>query len=398
MFFTYARPESKLVNEIVEDILKKLNRVPSSNEFRGLVGIAKRIERIEMLLDVGSQNVRVVGIWGMGGIGKTTLASIVFERLAHKFEGCCFLSDIREDWKKQGKYHLRDKLFSELLEENIHKISYFRSSFTLSRLHRKMVLIVLDDVNDPEQLEHLIGGHDHLGPGSRIIITTRDVQVLRNIGADEVYKVEELNDDEALQLFHSVTFKETHSPTTSHTKLSKVAINNAGDVPLALKEMYLPTGYTKLSRVAVNYAGGIPLAIKVLGSFLRSKRMETWEIALDKLEKVPNEKIQSILRTSYDELQDNEQSMFLDIACFFKGEERDHVEKILNCNLEIDDLVDKSLITITHDNKLWMHDVIQEMGWNIVQKESIKEPGRRSRLWNAQDVYHVLRNNTVSTN
>lgn len=354
---------------IVEDILKKLNRVPSSNDFRGLVGMDKRIEQVETLLDVGLPNVRVVGIWGMGGIGKTTLASVIFKRLASQFDGCCFLSDIRNEVQKHGMAHLQNKLISELLEEGISSRAQFGSYFTNSRLRRAKVLIVLDDVKDSVQLEHLVGNLDYFGPGSRIIITTRDIQVLRSTNTDGIYKVEELNDEEALQLFNFSVFKEKDSPTAS---------------------------YTKLSRDAVNYAGGVPMALKVLGSFLRGKSKENWGISLERLQSGTENGIQNILRTSYDELCDNEQRIFLDIACFFNGEDSDFVVRILQCCItEIDALIDKSLLTVTYDNKLWMHDLIQKMGLEIVRKESIEEPGRRSRLWNARDIYHVLKNNTV---
>ena len=44
-----------------------------------------------------------------------------------------------------------------------------------------------------------------------------------------------------------------------------------------------------------------------------------------------------------------------------------------------------------------MHDLGQQMGWEIVRQQSIKEPGKRTRLWTAKDVYHVFKNSTVST-
>jgi hypothetical protein len=58
--------------------------------------------------------------------------------------------------------------------------------------------------------------------------------------------------------------------------------------------------------------------------------------------------------------------------------------------------MEKSLITIDQARTLWMHDLLQEMGREIVRRESPKEPGRRSRLWLYEDVLHVLKNNTVS--
>ena len=58
--------------------------------------------------------------------------------------------------------------------------------------------------------------------------------------------------------------------------------------------------------------------------------------------------------------------------------------------------MDKSLITIDDHGILSMHDLLQDMGQEIVHHESPKEPGRRSRLWIYKDVIHVLKNNNVS--
>ena len=58
--------------------------------------------------------------------------------------------------------------------------------------------------------------------------------------------------------------------------------------------------------------------------------------------------------------------------------------------------MDKSLITIDDHGTLWMHDLLQDMGQEIVRRESPKEPGGRNRLWIYKDVIHVLKNNTVS--
>ncbi|XP_060668166.1 disease resistance protein RUN1-like [Ziziphus jujuba] len=211
------------------------------------------------------------------------------------------------------------------------------SNFVEKQLPRKSVLVVLDDVNNSKQLEYLAGEHVWFGHGS--------------INEVEIYEVEKLDCDEPLELFH---------------------LN-------ALRNNSLETDYADMLDQAVAYANGIPLALKVLGSFLCSKSKEEWESALFKLIVVPKMEIQNVLRLSYEGLDDREKEIFLDIACFFNGDDRDDVQSILNAcgffaDIGIRVLIDKSLITIM-DNKLWMHGLLQEMGKEIIYQQSIKEPG-----------------------
>lgn len=103
---------------------------------------------------------------------------------------------------------------------------------------------------------------------------------------------------------------------------------------------------------------------------------------------------------SYDELDYTEKNIFLDIACVFKGHRRNEVTKILNAcgffaDIGIINLLDKALITINSDKDIQMHDLIQEMGKEIVRQESIQNPGQRSRLCEPNEVYDVLKNNKV---
>ncbi|XP_031258535.1 TMV resistance protein N-like [Pistacia vera] len=240
-----------------------------------------------------------------------------------------------------------------------------------SRLEHKKVLIVIDDVNNPEQLRKLAGKHDWFGMGSWIIITSRNKRLLLSHGVNEVYEVEKLNDDEALQLFISKAFKK-HQPSESFKKLSK--------------------------RV-VQYASGLPLALEVLGSFLCGREVHKWEDALQRLKRECDEDILKVLQISFDELKESEKKIFLDIACFFKGENRDYVTRILkSCDFSpivgIDVLIEKSLIIISHNNTLWMHDLLQQMSQQIVKRECPGEPGKRSRLWMEADIRRVLTENT----
>ncbi|XP_061345849.1 disease resistance-like protein DSC1 [Gastrolobium bilobum] len=363
------RLEAELVEKIVEDILQKLNRM-SPHVPKGLVGVTAHIGHVESLLCTGSSGLRIIGIWGMGGIGKTTIADALCAKLSSQYEGCYFVN-VREERKNHRENDFRSKLLTGILGDPNLYISTptMSSTFVKERLQRKNVLIVLDDVSDSKQIEYLVGEKDWLGPGSRIIVTTRSKDVF-NRGVDGVYQMMELNSDEALKLFCLNAFQQDH-PTRE---------------------------YRHLSERAVNYAKGIPLALKVLGSLLHSKPPREWERVLDKLKKIPRAEIYGVLGLSYEGLDHEEQNIFLDIACCFKGETKCRITSILDgCGFSTDVgircLQDKSLITVSKDNKVQMHDLIQEMGWQIVREESLKEPGKRSRLWDPKEIFDVLKNN-----
>ncbi|KAJ9676135.1 hypothetical protein PVL29_024908 [Vitis rotundifolia] len=361
--------EPMLIQEIVTDILNRLFHI-SSCDAKNLVGINSSLQEMELLLCLESREVRMVGIWGMAGIGKTTLAKAIYQHISGHFEACSFLENVGDDLEKRGFLGLEEKFLSQLLEDrnlNIQGLSSIKA-----RLHFKKVLIVIDDVNSSKVLEVLVGNHDWFGQGSRIIVTTRNKHLLVMHGVDEVYEIRKLNNDNALELFSHYAFKQVH-PQEDYVELSK--------------------------RVIV-YAQGLPLALKVLGSFLFSKSKHEWESELAKLRRIPNMEIQDVLQVSFYGLDDKERDIFLDIACFFKGEDKDYVMKILNgCgffpDIGIRVLIEKSLITIL-DNRLMMHDLLQEMGREIVRQTSLKEPGKRSRLWFHEDVHHVLTKRTAT--
>ncbi|XP_048231799.1 disease resistance protein RPV1 [Ricinus communis] len=363
------KPESKLIEEIVDHIWERLNQTFSYYHYDdGLVGINSRIKDIELILCLESKDVRILGIWGMGGIGKTTIASKIFDQISSQFERICFVANVREKLEKSTLDSLQQEILTKLLgKEYLGMPIKLSSSFIRKWITRKKVLIVLDDVNDSEQTKFLVGARDIYSPGSRIIMTSRDKQILKNGGA-EIYEVKKLNYHNAFQLFILHAFKE--NPPAE-----------------ALMEV---------TRMAVEYGQGIPLALKVLGSTLCDKNIKEWRDHLKKLEGISDKKIQNVLRISFDDLDEDEKEIFLDIACFFKSEDKNEVESILSsfgrsAITGIRILQDKSLITVSNE-KIEMHDLLQQMGRDIVRQEGVKDPRKRSRLWNPQDIYHLLTN------
>ncbi|KAK2665677.1 hypothetical protein Ddye_004251 [Dipteronia dyeriana] len=146
-------PESEFIEKIVKDVLKKFKHMPSGDHFDGFVGMSSRVDKVDSLLCIGTEDFRITGIWGMAGVGKTTIARVIFDRINNQFESCCFLANIREESAKLGLNNLLVKLLSEILGDPNPTID----AFTLNRLCRKKVLIVLDDVDNAQHLKHLVG-------------------------------------------------------------------------------------------------------------------------------------------------------------------------------------------------------------------------------------------------
>ncbi|PNX97863.1 TMV resistance protein N-like, partial [Trifolium pratense] len=284
--------EYEFIGNIVEHVSNKMNRValPVADY---PVGLEPRMLEINSLLDVGSEEVNMIGIHGSGGIGKTTLALAVYNLIADHFEALCFLENVRENSNKHGLEHLQKIILSETLGEKKIKLSSVKQGISIikHRLQQKKVLLILDDVDKIEQLEALVGGSDWLGSGSRVIITSRDKHLFESHGVNRTYELNVLDEKEALQLLTWKAFK---------------------------AEKFHPSYLDVMKRV-VAYASGLPLALTVMGSNLFGKNIQEWESALHRYEIIPNKEIQNILKVSFDALEEDEQSVFLDIACFYTG-------------------------------------------------------------------------------
>ncbi|KAL0009061.1 hypothetical protein SO802_010563 [Lithocarpus litseifolius] len=367
------RHESEFIQHIVEEMIEKLSS-KSSSITKNFIGVESMVAKLIPSYLGFKNNVCMIGIYGMGGIGKTTLARVVYDKFHSRFEGSSFIANIREDSKKHGLHRLQQQLLADILEDKNIDIRnvYEGVDMIKKRICHRKVLLVIDDVNQLDQLEKLAGEQDWFGLGSWIIITTRDEHVLVQHGVLKRYKPELLNNDDASKLFCLKAFK-MEQP----------------------KE-----GYVQLSHKVVEYSNGLPLALVTLGSFLVGRTTDEWKSALDGFKKTKGE-IFDVLKISYDGLEEMWKEIFLDIACFFRGWKKDSVIQILeNCGFDarigISVLLEKSLLTINNYEALGMHDLLIEMGEKIIRLESGGKLGKQSRLWLVEDLLCVLENDMAS--
>ncbi|CAL5196970.1 unnamed protein product [Lathyrus oleraceus] len=374
---SYEGGHEKLIRLLVKRVLKELSNTPMLvADF--LVGLNKRVDNVMDLLQLQSNTVKVLGLYGMGGVGKTTLAKTLFNSLVGCFERRCFVPNVRHSSSKEdGLLSLQSNIIKDLSSQKGTR-SFMgdvnAGISTIKRIvHENRVLLVLDDVDNVNQLDTLIGKREWFYKGSCIIITTRDTTALPEKHVNLLYEVRELNDEEALQLF------------SYH----------------ALKKKDPPPAFLDLSEKIVSLTGRMPLALEVFGCFLcERRRVEEWEDAIEKLRTIRPGNLHDVLKISYDGLDEQEKCIFLDIACFFLQTEMkrgDVIDILRGCGfrgeIAMTILVQKCLIKIRHDNTLWMHDQIRDMGRQIVMDENHVDPGMRTRLWDRAEIMSVLKSN-----
>ncbi|VYS49914.1 unnamed protein product [Arabidopsis thaliana] len=333
--------EAIMIEKIARDVLDKLNATPS-RDFDGMVGIEAHLREMESLLDLDNVEVKIVAIAGPAGIGKTTIARALHGLLS------------------------KEQFLSKVLNQSGMRICHLGA--IKENLSDQRVLIILDDVNKLKQLEALANETTWFGPGSRIVVTTENKELLQQHGINNTYHVGFPSDEDALKILCRYAFKQT-SPRH---------------------------GFEELSECVTKLCGKLPLGLCVVGSSLRGKKEDEWEDVVTRLETILDQDIEDVLRVGYESLDKNAQTLFLHIAIFFNNEDGDLVktmfaESDLDVKYGLKILENRSLIKMkifsNGDTKIVMHRLLQQMGKRAIQKQ---EPWERQILIDAREVCHVL--------
>ncbi|KAF3432377.1 hypothetical protein FNV43_RR27117 [Rhamnella rubrinervis] len=220
---------------------------------------------MDLQFHFNSNEVRTIVICGKQGIGKTTIAIEVFKRISHKFDACAFISNIRRVFRND-KISLRKHLCLVSLDSQLErtmKDDDMTFDKLMKRLETKRVLIVLDDVDQFEQIEGLVGNWGKedqvLGQESRIVVTTRENYLSIRYGKKNMYEVDKLTKKEALQLLCQEAFED-----------NRVLVD-----------------YTEVSNNVIEYADGNASTLKNLGSFLFGRTVDEWSNTIAELKVNP---------------------------------------------------------------------------------------------------------------
>ncbi|KAK7286738.1 hypothetical protein RJT34_21950 [Clitoria ternatea] len=139
----------------------------------------------------------LIGIWGMGGSGKTTVAKSIYNHIHRNFVNKSFIENVREVCEKdsRGCVGLQKQLLSDVLKKKVKIYNSAMGTHTIEkRLHGKTTLLVLDDVSNSEQLNDICAKCTWMGQGSVLIVTTRDRSIFKSLDFDHVFEMREMDE------------------------------------------------------------------------------------------------------------------------------------------------------------------------------------------------------------
>jgi len=230
--------EGELLDQVVECVLEKVKRT-SLNVADYPTGLDDKVKDFEKLL-LPKQHCakpQVVGIVGLGGVGKTTLVKELFNRKSLHYSRSCILSDIRETASTPSLIlSLQKKLLQSLIGSDL-KIDNIDVGITTLKKHLQSlkVLVILDDVDSESDIKKFFPVQTDLHADSLILMTSRDKHVLTSLGVEDslIYTLTGLNTEYSRELFCLHSFRD-QSPREGFESLVNKFLEACGGLPLSL--------------------------------------------------------------------------------------------------------------------------------------------------------------------
>ncbi|RWR72010.1 putative disease resistance protein [Cinnamomum micranthum f. kanehirae] len=380
------RPKLK-GNEFSNAPLQKV--VPQIVEINSLTDSEPRLQKILALIeDVG---IRKIGIWGMGGIGKTRTLKLLNNRLdqeSYMFDIVIWITVSGEGSQRKVQNDIAERLKCPEKDMSDNGLKAFISN----KLSGKKFLLILDDIWERIDLSDVgipILNQDN---GCKVLLTTRDLGVCRQMETDVEIQMDTLSKEEAQRLFNE----------------------KAGDVAMS-------SHIEPIARHIVKKCGGLPLAIIVIGSSLRKiSNVSVWRNTLRELQlpstsqiKGMGKEVFSSLKISYDRLsEDSERNLFLYCSLYPEDSEILITELVEFCWLEgyiqgvdsfeeardnghhiVMNLIDASLLERGYLKKrVKMHDIIRDFalkeasGFLVKTGKHVKHPPEEKEWLKAQKI------------
>uniref|UniRef100_M1AXG5 NB-ARC domain-containing protein n=1 Tax=Solanum tuberosum TaxID=4113 RepID=M1AXG5_SOLTU len=273
------REEMKNLTKFRDDINAKVDEAEGE-------GYKPKLDVVKWIEDV--REVCIIGMWGTGGVGKTTLVSNLNNELLKTDVLGPKLSFGVVVWVTVPKppidvRNVQAQIASRLnlKVDNEGSVKSIASKIYQRLEQEKSFLLILDDVWEPTNLDDVGVPQPEDPARSKVIITSRSLDVCKQMKTDTEMKVYTLDADESWQLF----------------------VKNAGD-SANLEHIQ------SFAKDIVRECGGLPLAITVIGTSMRGKnRVELWEDALKSLRistphnKEVEKKVYNVIKWSFDSVE-----------------------------------------------------------------------------------------------
>ncbi|CAF2136458.1 unnamed protein product [Brassica napus] len=327
--------EAQMISKIVKDVS---NELPST-DFDRLVGVEAHVAKLKSMIRLDSDEVKMVGIWGPAGIGKTTIAKALYNQVSSNFQ----LKFYKEIFKGKYEVHslerydsqnrLKKELLSGILDHRDMNIPDLGEAE--ERLKHQRVLLILDDVflHDLKGLRDVIHG---LRYGSKVIVTSEDIDTLRECGIhqNQTYRVAFPSSEEALQIISYSAFG----------------------------QRFPPRSYLEHADEVAKLVSPFPLGLRVIGSSLRGKSKDEWITALAKLKTCHGDKdVETAIRFAYEGLSDKQKTLlYLLTDSISSGENVNNAifslsQSDWDAEKGIQTLADIAFISISGEGRILMH-------------------------------------------